>query len=163
MLMADFPRITGPGDFANLGHDAGGSACLLAAGILDQKYEDSVVHSVDINFEGSKRINDLIDEFGASKIIRKCKGSTDEFAKVFQKRNQEFVFVFFDADHCYEAVVKDFKSYSQMVKIGGFVAFHDTHQDFSHRAVEDTVAKNSDWKERADLHVYTIRVFERVS
>ncbi len=37
--------------------------------------------------------------------------------------------IFIDGDHSREGVRKDFDTYQQMIRPGGFLAFHDTHHD----------------------------------
>ncbi len=39
--------------------------------------------------------------------------------------NQKVDFLFIDGDHSYEGVKKDFEMYSQLVRKGGIIAFHD--------------------------------------
>jgi len=158
-LMNDIPRLVGPGNFANLGHARGGSAVLLGVGILEQGHTDSKIYSVDINFDGMKKKNAFMDLFGVRGLIKPCKGSTVEFAE--ELKDLEFVFAFIDADHTYNSVVRDFEAWSPLIKRGGLVAFHDTHQEFSHQAVTASVVGRQGWKERKDLHVQTIRVFEK--
>tara|TARA_R110000751_G_scaffold145140_1_gene248836 strand:- start:1558 stop:2184 length:627 start_codon:yes stop_codon:yes gene_type:complete len=159
-LINDIPRLVGPGNFANLGHARGGSAVLLGVGILEQGHTDSKIYSVDINFDGMKKKNELMDKYGVRGLIQPCKGSTTEFAA--ELKGLEFVFTFIDADHTYNSVVRDFEAWSPLIKKGGLVAFHDTHQEFSHQAVSACVVGLQGWKEREDLHVQTIRVFEKV-
>jgi len=153
-LIQDVPRQLGDGNYANLGHEKGGSAILLANGLRENELTGKVF-TVDLTFE--KGCDDRMEKWGATPFIKKCKGSTDEWAE--HLKNLSFNFVFIDADHTYGAVVSDYVRWSPLVKVGGWICFHDTNQDFSHRAINDIVSK--EWVERKDLHVHRIRTFER--
>jgi predicted O-methyltransferase YrrM len=154
----DVPRRLGSGDYANLGHAHGGSAILLADGLMENNLEGTV-HTVDLLFV--KGCDDRMRAFDVMDRIKKYKGNTVEIAE--RLANEEFVFLFIDADHVYESVVEDFNNWAPMIKVGGQVAFHDTNQDFSHKAIQDSVEKDANWIERKDLHFHRIRTFERVS
>lgn len=157
MFIQDIPRLLKNGNYANLGHSKGGSAILLASGIREYNI-DGQVYSIDLHWK--KGSEALLHNLQLRNKIIKCEGSTDEFADIFS--SILFNFVFIDADHCYEAVVRDFNNWSKMVKVLGLVAFHDTNQDFSHKAIEDTVIKNNDWVELKNLHIHRIRTFEKI-
>ncbi len=157
-LLQDMPRLLGAGNYANLGHEQGGSAILLASGLREQDLE-GLVYSVDIKFKG--RANKNVASFELGRRISKCKGSTIGWADKDHLGTEEFNFVFIDADHCYEAVVTDFTNWSPLVRVGGMICFHDTNQAFSHEAIETVLTDNADWAERKDLHIDTIRTFQR--
>lgn len=155
-LIQDIPRLLGEGNYANLGHRNGGSAILLASG-LKENGVSGLVYSIDIKF--AKGTNALMDKFKVRHQIEKCAGSTDEWS--IKLSDKIFNFVFIDADHSYKAVVSDFINWSRLIKVEGWVSFHDTNQDFSHKAIENTVIRHGDWRERTDLHIHRIRTFER--
>jgi predicted O-methyltransferase YrrM len=161
-LMYYLPRIGGPGDYANLGHAQGASAILMASAMIDLDIHGEV-YSVDL-FKPERvlrrALNNLQRYPQAAERIHLQTGATDEVVKLFQRYSFRGIFV--DADHSYEAVKTDAQNWSKLVGMGGFICFHDTHQDFSHRAVEETVAADQKFIERLDLHIETIRVFERV-
>lgn len=161
-FIQDVPRRLGSGDYVNLGHAGGGSAILLANGLQEHGL-DGTVYSVDITF--IKGCDDRMRYYNVFDRIEKCKGSTSMWGSRFWflRIDRVFNFVFIDADHCYDAVVNDFKCWSPMVRVGGWISFHDTNQDFSHRAIEDSVLKNEQWRERGEDHIHRIRTFERVS
>lgn len=151
-----------PGDLANLGHAQGGSAVLFAKAIIDRN-GNGTVFSVDL-FSTPKewrRARQSLVDFGVRNLVHPCRGYTQEWGEKFLKEGKRFVGMFIDADHTYEHVKEDFLTWSPMLVSGGWVAFHDTHQDFSHRAIADSVEKDSKFKEEPNLHVDTIRVFRK--
>lgn len=158
MFIQDVPRFLGEGNYANLGHARGGSAILLASGLREYNLSGSV-YSVDLCW--NNKADAILQRFDLQDFICKCEGSTDEWAEKLSNLNFEFVFI--DADHCYEAVIKDFNNWSKMVRVGGLISFHDTNQDFSHKAIEDTILKDSNWEEFTELHIHRIRTFQRIN
>ncbi len=159
-FIQDIPRLLGNGDYANLGHSRGGSAILMADSLIEHSLKGRI-YSVDL-FPTSKQKQDAIyqvSKFRVGSRIELCEGSTDQWAKDLAQH--QFNFVFIDADHTYDAVVADFTNWSELIKPGGWVAFHDTNQDFSHQAVEATVADC--WPELKKYHIDRIRTFKRPS
>ena len=60
-------------------------------------------------------------------------------SKAQQHFNGELIdFLFIDGDHSYDGVKSDFEMYSQMVRPGGMIAFHDIVPDFKTRFNEQT-------------------------
>jgi predicted O-methyltransferase YrrM len=162
-FLQDVPRRLGPGDYVNLGHCLGGSAFLLANGLLEHELEGRV-YSVELEF--SRKARNRLKLFAADTgPITICHGSTDDQAASFRltRRGMSINFVFIDADHTYAAVMKDFQNWSPMVRVGGWVCFHDTNQDFSHQAIKDSVLLDNNWRERGEDHIDRIRTFERIS
>ncbi len=156
-FMQEVPKLLGDGNYANLGHSRGRSAIILAKGI--QEWCDTgLVYSVDV--EWAKRSLDLMHQHDVRDVIKKCRCSTNRASKNLSKVS--FNFVFIDADHCYDAVVADFSDWSPLVRVGGWVCFHDTNQDFSHKAIETVMTDNDEWVERTEYHIDRIRTFERV-
>lgn len=155
-LLQDIPRILGSGDYANLGHAKGASAILLADGLLEYGYEGKV-YSVDLfpRKNDAKKAQRLTQEYGVEDRIELCKGSTIEWAQKLE--DKRFKFLFIDADHTYEAVKRDFYDWSFLLERGGWLSLHDTNQDFSHRALQDTVVGR--WHELKGFHVDRVRTF----
>lgn len=155
-FLQDVPRFLGTGDYANLGHAKGASAILLADGLREYGY-DGKVYSVDL----FPRQNDLkkalrtVQEFDLEDRIQLCKGSTKGWAEELQDKRFKFIFV--DADHSYEGVKNDFYDWSFLLEKGGWLALHDTNQDFSHRAIQDVLVGK--WHELKQFHVHRIRTF----
>ncbi len=156
-FMQEVPKHLGMGNYANLGHSLGASAILLATGI-EEWCDEGRVYSVDVTWRKEGLI--AMRTHGIRDRVQKCRGSTAQFAEELSAL--PFQFVFIDADHCYDAVVADFRGWSPMVSVGGWVCFHDTNQEFSHRAIETVLGDNSDWVERPEYHIHSIRTFERV-
>ena len=165
-LLYAIPSITGGGLFANLGHARGGSAMLLASGLRELDLEGHI-YSVDTFKSKSKddisysRAMTISNNFAMTDLITICRGTTDEWVE--KLADKEFDFLFIDADHSYEGVLRDYQNWSPLVKLHGLVAFHDTNQDVSHRVLEEEVLDNPGWTERKELHVNRIRVFEKES
>ena len=154
LFLQDVPRLLGDGNYANLGHALGGSAILLASGIRENDL-DARVYSVDIRFE--KGCNARMEKHGLLDYVQQCKGGTNDWA--VKLADKQFNFVFIDADHTYEAVKTDFGNWAPLIKEGGWVSFHDINQDFSHQAIEDTVAKV--WPELKEFNIDRIRTFQK--
>jgi len=157
-FIQDIPRFLGDGNYANLGHSRGGSAILLASGLREYNLSGRV-YSIDLKWKS--RSESILQRFSLRDYVCKCEGSTDDWAEKLS--NLKFNFVFIDADHCYEAVVRDFQNWSKIVRVSGLISFHDTNQDFSHKAIEDTVLKDSNWAEFPEFHVHRIRTFQKIN
>jgi predicted O-methyltransferase YrrM len=162
-ILFDIPRILGQGgEYLNLGHGAGGSAMLLAAGLLDQDL-DGMVHSVDRFKERDGDHNRNLKEAAKARLVevgladkvQLYRGLTSRYFGTFSN----LTFVFIDAGHGYEDVRDDFVNYGPCVKVGGAVAFHDTNQEPSHRVIQEEVLTGP-WKQIE--HVNRIKVFQRV-
>jgi len=157
-FIQDVPRLLGGGDYANLGHAKGGSAILLADGFRENNLTGKI-YSVDL-FPRNKLLRIATQELARFKVtqwIELCSGNTDEWA--FKLQDKQFTFLFIDADHTYQAVKRDFENWNSLVKPGGCVSFHDTNQEFSHRAIEETVALM--WPELKEYHIDRIRTFQK--
>lgn len=155
-FLQDVPRFLGTGDYANLGHAQGASAILLADGLREYGY-DGKVHSVDLfpRKNDLKKAIKLVQSFDLESRIEIYKGSTKQLATELQ--DKRFKFIFIDADHSLDGVKNDFYDWSFLLEKGGWIAFHDTNQDFSHRALQDTVVGR--WHELKQFHVHRIRTF----
>lgn len=157
-FLQDVPRFLGTGDYANLGHAQGASAILLADGLREYSYAGTV-YSVDLfpRQNDEKKAITRIKEFGLEDRIVTCKGSTKKWAE--NLHDKRFKFVFVDADHSFQGVKDDFYSWSFLLEKGGWISFHDTNQDFSHKALQDTVVGR--WHELKAFHVHRIRTFQK--
>ena len=64
------------------------------------------------------------------------KGNSNEVYNQLEDNSQHLIFI--DACHCFSHVISDFYCYADKVKVGGFIAFHDTgkhikpFKDFQH-------------------------------
>lgn len=77
-------------------------------------------------------------------LIRGDSQSKETFSKVKAVfGNAPVDFLFIDADHSYNGVKKDYELYSQLVKQGGIIAFHDIVQS----PEETTVGVKTFWNE----------------
>ncbi len=157
MFIHDVPRLLGDGNYANLGHSHGGSAILMAKSLQEYSLSGKVF-TIDITFRYHHAM-ERMKTFNVTDRIEVCQGPTDEWA---EKLVQEFNFVFIDADHSLEAVRTDITNWSPKIKVRGLLSLHDTNQDFSHKAIQETIAGYENWIERKDLHIHSIRTFERV-
>jgi predicted O-methyltransferase YrrM len=161
MFLQDVPRLLGSGDYANLGHLKGGSAIMLANGLMENNLK-GMVHTVDLfsqNGRQLKRAMRISELYSVRLRIEFHKGSTIEWAQKLEDKRFKFIFV--DADHSYEAVKRDFYDWSFLLEKGGWISFHDTNQDFSHQALEETVVGK--WDELKGFHVHRIRTFQKPS
>ena len=76
---------------------------------------------------------------------------------IAQGERDAYDFIFIDADHNYESVLRDFRVWSPMVADDGLLSFHDTDHDTVHRVIEEEL---DEW-ELVD-HVFSIKTFKRV-
>ena len=150
------------GDIANLGHSEGGSAIVLSMA-LRNTHPGFMIHSVDLFSDKKqwKRIRRNLVRFGVRDMIELHRGETIMWADKFRTRKHKFSGVFVDADHSYEGVRRDSEDWRRLLLVGGWIAFHDTNQDFSHRAIQDSIVKDKRFEEDKSLHVHSIRVFRR--
>lgn len=56
-------------------------------------------------------------------------------AKLYEDNSLDFVFI--DADHTYESVIRDLGAWYPKIKLGGFIAGHDYHWEAVQMAVKD--------------------------
>lgn len=155
-FIQDVPRFLGTGDYANLGHAKGASCILLADGLREYGYAGKV-YSVDFfpRKNDLKKAIRLVQHFELEDKVDLCKGSTKKWAADLQ--DKKFKFIFIDADHTYEGVKNDFYDWSFLLEKGGWISFHDTNQDFSHKALEEVVVGK--WHELKQFHIHRIRTF----
>jgi hypothetical protein len=59
--------------------------------------------------------------------VRFVAGTTDAFAEECRRLGLQIDLLFIDADHCREAVLRDFRNYLPLVRPQGLILFHDTH------------------------------------
>ena len=156
-LLYDIPRMLKDGHYVNIGHSRGGSAMLLAKGLADRGYKGPV-SSIDIKLK--KRAADRIKQHQLDDIIRLYRGPSSKVVEEFN--NAELTFIFIDGDHSYEGVKRDFDLWSLLLRSGGWVAFHDTNQEFTHKVLRERLFGSTDWKELDNLHVNRIRMFEKL-
>lgn len=182
-LLYDIPRLLGGGDMANLGHSRGGSAFLLAHSLKFYNLPGKVLsmdeYAPDYNPTGkknpkfrnrrvveniaaeAKRRNEMDDLYGLGGRLDFRIATTQAIGEQCQANGETFRFIFVDADHSYEGVLGDFKTWSPLLEVGGWIAFHDTDQEHTHRVLNEKLIDNPRWKEHKELHVSRIRVFER--
>lgn len=110
---------------------------------LDNQYNQVI--------EMSKKTNNKI------KVI---KSFSDKASQNFE--NEYFDFIYIDADHTYEAVKLDLKSWWPKLKVGGLIGLHD-YVDIKHGDVEFGVVKAVDefiqeiGIDKKDLHISDIK------
>lgn len=153
-----------PGDVANLGHAQGGSAVLFAKAMVSRGCVN-VVESVDLfpTPRDWRRARQTLVDFGVRNIVNPRRGYTQGWGEKFTVEGRKFSGIFIDACHTYESVVADCNTWRPLTSIGAWVAFHDTHQEFSHCAIEDTIVKDPNFVEVNELHVYSTRTFRRIA
>lgn len=105
--------------------------CETAIGIAaygaHKKYR--TIHYTGIDNEKDKPID-------APLWLRYIKGNSNEVYNQIEDNSQHLIFI--DGCHCFAHVVSDFFCYAPKVKVGGYIAFHDTgkhikpFKDFQH-------------------------------
>lgn len=63
-------------------------------------------------------------------------------------------FLFIDADHTYEGVKMDFEMYSQLVRKGGIIAFHDILPHDKRHDPDGLVGVHRFWQEIKQTYKY---------
>lgn len=104
---------------------------------VDPYYWGGVVDQGEKNFDAM-----LVDYPN----IKKVKMPGTEAAKLYADHSIDFVYI--DADHAYEAVIRDIDCWLPKVKKGGCLAGHDSYMPDVVRAVEEKFGK--DYKTYAD-------------
>ena len=64
-------------------------------------------------------------------------------------------FLFIDADHTYEGVKMDFEMYSQLMRRGGIVAFHDILPHDRKHDPDGSVGVHRFWQEIKQIYKHT--------
>jgi cyclopropane fatty-acyl-phospholipid synthase-like methyltransferase len=158
-LIFDSPRLSGGGHLLDLGTHTGGSAILMAQGLIHNKLKGHV-WTVD-NFDDEKRgiAEDRMVEAGVESLITIYQMKSRHAAPKFCGRGiQPFNFIFIDACHDYHAVRDDWRDYHKMVAEGGMVAFHDTNDTNIVRVIEQEVDQKK-WE--LILWINRIKVFRK--
>jgi hypothetical protein len=89
-----------------------------------------------------------MEKLGTLKLIHILKGYSFDIVKKF---NKKIDFLFIDGNHDYESVLQDYKDWSPLVKIGGYIAFHDVgaaHTTGPKQVVELEIVRNPIWGEQ---------------
>lgn len=86
--------------------------------------------SFDVAYEKVKKIR--MKYYRRSGIINR---SSTDASNAF--KNKTFDFVFIDADHSYQAVKNDIKSWIDKIKLGGYICGHDYHRESVKKAVKE--------------------------
>lgn len=113
-----------------IGSYLGASACCIANGLINK---DSKFYCIDTwdNDSMSEGKKDTYEEFNNNikqfkDIVRPVRGySYDVVNQIQNLTNFKIDLLFIDGDHSYEGVKKDWDLYSQMLKSGSIVIFHD--------------------------------------
>jgi hypothetical protein len=159
------------GDVANLGTYRGATASAMAHGVKDAGggmvyavdfYEDGYVvegeeGENEQHFDGAfntEQIKQVFDERGLGDYATFCKGHTNDWAKWLSHKS--FNLVFIDADHHYEACLKDFQLWSPLVAPEGEIAFHDVDMNTVSRVIDEEL---DEWE--LVEHVYRTKTFRR--
>lgn len=114
-------------NYVEIGCYAGGSACLML-----QRKNTSVI-SIDIGHPIEEKIvQGNIDKLNKYKnkftYIKGDSTLPETFGKL-QSQTNSIDILFIDGDHTYDAVLKDFKQYSRLLKEGGYVVFDDYNDE----------------------------------
>ena len=110
--------------YLEIGAFAGGSASLIST-----HEKVSKVFSIDIGYPIKKEITiNNVNKFKHNKCsyeyIQGDSTSLEMKKKITDKINKIDI-LFIDGDHRYNAVMKDFENYKELVSIGGFIVFDD--------------------------------------
>lgn len=92
-------------------------------------------------------VADMLNANGLSNIVELIEDFSENYINQF---DQAIDFLFIDADHSYESVLRDYNNWAPLVKSGGFIAFHDYHKEGgAHEgprlAINESVVGNAQW------------------
>jgi cephalosporin hydroxylase len=80
-----------------------------------------------------------------------------------KKLKTKFDFVYIDADHSYEGVKNDFNNFSEFVKIGGYLGFHDAGIKGLPQFFEEVLSKDNSFEMVFDVfHRFGNRIYKKV-
>lgn len=138
-LIFDIPRLVGGGSLINLGDSEGGSAILLAQGLICRNLPGHVFTVDNYSERAADRSDRNVRRACVQQKVTQLCLTTDRAFRVFDSfSNKDFSFVFIDAGHDYDNVKSDWLNYSTLIS-DGIVAFHDTNQEPVDRAIEELV------------------------
>ncbi len=86
-------------------------------------------------FEGSNMKETFDEQFKYNKKVRVLEGVSWEVAEYVLNESLDFVFI--DASHDYDSVLKDLKAWVPKVKLGGLISGHDEHWPGVRRALNE--------------------------
>jgi len=115
---------------------------------VDLWADSGSVQYKDWNFKSSKSSFDARVRLYTQRVIV-LQGLSWEMAEKVNDNSLDFVFI--DADHEYESVVKDIKAWTPKVKDDGFVTGHDTHFKGVYEAINELIPN---WKPAGIDHVW---------
>jgi len=143
------------GTFVEVGSWLGKSVCYLAKCCKDNN-SNNIIYAID-NWDGLDKnymeeakirhnhnsIFDIfksnIEDCGLSDIISPIVSNSWDGAKFFDDNSCDFIFI--DADHEYESVLKDIVAWYPKLKTNGVLAGHDIFADQVRRAVSDGLSQ----------------------
>jgi len=119
-----------------IGTWSGGTALLWAQ--MVSRYNGGIVYCCDLSFDYGVFINPLLGiKYGPKqlyadtpweKYVKELKGDSHDpvfVERVKREINTSVDMLFIDGDHSYEGVKADFENFSSLVKLGGYIVFHD--------------------------------------
>lgn len=114
-----------PRSVLEIGTNKGGTLYLLSK----VSAEDATLASIDIRIINEELIYSTARKEQKIILLEGDSNSQEIINKIRSLFPDGLDFLFIDGDHSYEGVKKDFTNYSPLVKIGGYVAFHDIVED----------------------------------
>jgi len=96
-----------------------------------------------------QKFKNNINKLGVAHKIKIIQGDSSEVVHNFNK-NIDLLFI--DGNHDYDAVLNDYLEWSKLVKIGGYILFHDvgaSHLTGPKQVVEQQIVKNPIWSSQA--------------
>jgi hypothetical protein len=158
-LIFDAPRLSGGGHLLDLGTFKGGSAILMAQGLIHNKLRGHVWTVDNFGPKAKELAEGNMVEAGVNSLITLYHMSTKRAMQKFCARGiQPFTFVFIDASHHYDNVKSDWEYASKMITEDGLIAFHDTNDASTQRVIEEIDRKKWD----CILWINRIQVFKKV-
>lgn len=164
-LLYRYPRLLGPGNYADVGVFRGASTVCMAQGLHDGGHRGTVYavdlfedptpldpHSSD-NSDTPRLLQAYFAENYKSVGLEICIGDSGAVA---QSLDVPFKFVFIDADHTYEGCKKDYLAWERLIVPGGMLAFHDANYDTVDRVIQEI---DPHWE--LVRQIFTTKLFKR--
>jgi len=108
-----------------IGSFRGRSLAMLALALRGAR-SDAKLLSVDPHTElphNAQHVRNALAEWGEERRLMQHIGPSDEAHRLLRPGCASFIFI--DGDHSFDAVVKDFENYRDLLAPGGVMAFHD--------------------------------------
>lgn len=152
-LLHSLVRAVKPNVIVETGTHKGFSSLMIAEAIRRNGFGH--LYSIDINDYGFQQD---IKKFGFANQITFIHADSAKALPEVIKKVEKIDFLWLDAEHATESVLGEFNAAKGALKVGSYVAFHDTISDPREKAAVDIIAKANPYWEK--IHFKTARGFD---